>query len=71
MVKLSDHDIDVIIQCVESSFRVAANIRTRAQQILYVTDFLKMPLKNKQSGLRENVCNRCLGTGYNPENTIV
>ena len=71
MVKLSDHDIDVIISSVESSFRVSANIRTRAQQILYVTDFLKMLLKNKQSGLRENVCSRCLGTGYNPENTIV
>jgi hypothetical protein len=64
MIKLSDYDIDTIINSVIHAFNVGKSIRGRDQQINYVTDYLKIILKNTQAGMRENVCNRCMGTGY-------
>jgi hypothetical protein len=64
MIELSEHDIDIIIKSVESSFNASKGIRNRDKQIQYITNYLRTLLESKSSGLMENVCHECLGTGY-------
>lgn len=62
-MKLSDHDIDEFLELVEHSYnnnsKFKGDLRKR-----YMLEDLKHYLKQKSSGVRENVCPHCLGSGY-------
>jgi hypothetical protein len=64
MIKLSDHDIDELLHSFDFVYKLSSGIRKRESMIVYLRDHLKLFLNGKQSGTRENVCQKCLGTGY-------
>jgi len=63
MNKLSDNDIDEIIDLVDHSWENNKDFRGRYRKEYFISD-LRCLLRNRSSGLRENVCIHCLGTGY-------
>ena len=64
-MKLSDENIDVIIYLSESIIKSLKKegFSGKAKDEEFLQD-LRRSLKQKQSGIRENVCIHCLGTGY-------
>lgn len=66
MVKLSDHDIDDIMKGLDfwTTYITNEGFRGKAKDEEIRKNFREY-LRRGQSGLRENVCHHCLGTGYN------
>jgi len=63
MTKFSDYDIDDVISLVNYCFTKNQNFSKDALK-MYLLEDLKRLLKNKSSGVRNNVCPSCLGSGY-------
>ena len=63
MQLLSDHDMDVIIDCIAYAMK-----HHRIKLCNADKESFKSTVKSyiRKSGLRENVCHHCLGTGYEP-----
>ena len=66
MVKISDHDIDVIIDLVSFYYDRNKCFRGNLRKEYLLRD-LHGALHNKQAGTHEGVCQKCLGTGYESE----
>lgn len=69
MIKLSDNDIDEIIGFARHVWAATENFRGQKRKEYFMRDFEGL-LKLKSSGLRENVCSKCLGTGYSKHESI-
>jgi hypothetical protein len=65
MVKLSEHDIDEIIDLARHTWHTNKDFRGEYRKEYFMRD-LKLLLNCKSSGVKENVCSQCLGTGYKP-----
>ena len=65
MIKLSDHDIDEILHSIDVFYFLHKSVKKRDEMINLIKLDIKNTLKTKSSGIKENVCSNCLGTGYN------
>ena len=63
MIKLSEHDIKEIVDLAQHAYHVNKDFRGEYRKKYFMRD-LESLLNCKSSGVRENVCPKCLGTGY-------
>jgi hypothetical protein len=65
MMKLSEENIDTILDLTEMAYDKVKNFSITVRK-KYLIEELRCYLMGEQSGLRENICKKCLGTGYEP-----
>ena len=66
---ITDHEIDEIMKLAEHHFdqTAGAGFRGAARKKAFL-EVLRIGLCNKQTGIIQGACHRCLGKGYEPDN---
>ena len=63
MIKLSDHDIEIILLSAEHTWENTKGLPSKLRKKYFLEQFRTL-LEAKTAGLKENVCPHCLGSGY-------